>query len=62
MGKGRLAVQHRVVDHLRSAPELVRVEPAVGAEELSSGAIVDVFAGAEGVDERRFSRHVREHA
>ena len=52
----RLAVEQRVVDHLRGAAQLVRVAAAVGAEHLQRRLLVDVGALAERVDEHRRPR------
>ena len=60
-GERRLPVQERVVDDLGAAPQLVGVEPAVGAEDLEGGAVVDVVAADERLDEGRVLREVGEH-
>ena len=43
----RLAVEHRVVDHLRQAAQLVLVHGVVHAKQLLPGSLVNVLAGAE---------------
>ena len=58
----RLAVQHRVVDHLRQAAQLVLVHGVVHAKQLLPGSLVNVLSGAERLDERFLAGHVREHA
>ena len=57
-----LAVQQRVVDHLRDAAQVVRVPAAVGAEDLHRGPLVEIDALAERVDEHRLLGEMREHA
>ena len=59
--EGGLPVEQRVVDDLRAAPELVLIETAVGAEHLQRRPVVDVFAGAEGLDERLLVGQMGEH-
>ena len=56
------AVEQCVVDDLGAAPQFVLAETAVGAEHLERGAIVDVLAAAERLDQRVLARQVREHA
>ena len=58
----RLAVEQRVVDDLRAAPQLVRIEAAVLAEHLERRAIVNVLAAGKGGDQRLVAGQVREHA
>ena len=60
--EGGLAVEQRVVDDLGAAAQLVLAQAAVGAEHLQRGAIVNVFAAPERVDQRFVARQVREHA
>ena len=59
--EGGLAVEQRVVDDLRAAPQLVRVEAGVGAEHLQRRAVVDVLADAERLDQRLVAGQVRQH-
>ena len=58
----RLAVKQRIVDDLRPPPELVFVEPAVGAEHLQRSAVVNILAAGKRLHERFFFSHVRQHA
>ena len=58
----RLAVEQRVVDHLRDAAQLVRVAPAVGAENLQRRLLVEVGALAKRLDQHRIVGQVRQDA
>ena len=57
-----LAVEQRVVDDLRPAPQLVLAQAADAAEHLRRGAVVDVLAAREGLDQHLLAREVRQHA
>ena len=57
-----LAVEQRVVDHLGDAAQLVRIPPAVGAEDLERRPLVEVGPLRERGDEHRILGQVREHA
>ena len=60
--EGALPVEKGVVDHLRDAPLVVRAHRRERAEDLARGAVVDVLALHERVDERRVLREVGEDA
>src|SRR5439155_11541398 len=48
----RLAVEQRVIDHLRRAAALVLVHAAVGTKHPQRGLVMDVIAAPKGLDER----------
>ena len=60
--EGGLAVEQGVVDDLRPPAQLVRVESAVGAEDVQRRPVVDVLAPFEGVLQVAVAGEVRQHA
>src|SRR5262249_40118533 len=56
----RLPVEQRVVDDLGPSPQLVFVQTRVWTEDVQRRTVVNVLAGAEGLDQRWFVGEVRE--
>ena len=61
-GEGGLPVQQRVVDDLRAAAQLVRIEPARRSEHAFGGAVVNVEARLKRFRKRGVTGQVREHS